>query len=174
MLVSPHQDQLARNVISTPSPPRWPFSIKSSGILDTPSKVQIYEYSKDDYLMISHGGVLSVCEDAFDFVTAERWEEEYNYHCKLIRIPFFARFKMWKPFYVWRKNIRSKKIHVARENLRNRLFIVSQVCDCVQKKVKIFSQSVLMILKMEYHTYCNTYTVMSVVVMVLLTCGYVI
>ncbi|KAM7393703.1 hypothetical protein PAMP_020556 [Pampus punctatissimus] len=101
-------------------------STKSGGILDTPSKVQIYEYSKDDYVMISHAGVISVCEDELDFVTAERWEEEYNYHCKLMRIPFFARFKKWKPFYLWRKKVRSKKIHVVKETLQKRLFIVNQ------------------------------------------------
>ncbi|XP_038570255.1 dynein heavy chain 6, axonemal isoform X1 [Micropterus salmoides] len=118
--------KLSQNVVSTPSLPRRPFSIKSGGQLDRPSKVQIYEYSKDDYLMISHGGVLSVCEDKFDFITLERWEEEYNYHHKLIRIPFFALFKKWKPFYVWRTKVRTKKIHMAREFLRNHLFIVSQ------------------------------------------------
>lgn len=123
--------QLSKNSMSTPSLPRRPFSIKGGGHLDTPSKVQMYEYSEDDYLMISHGGVLSVCQDESDFMTLERWEEEYNYHCKLICIPFFALFKKWKPFYVWRTKVRAKKIHLARESLRNRLFIVSQVRLCV-------------------------------------------
>ncbi|XP_030273772.1 dynein heavy chain 6, axonemal isoform X2 [Sparus aurata] len=53
-------------------------------------------------------------------------EEEHKNHCKLIRIPFFARFKMWKPFYFWRKKVCAKKIHLARESLRNRLFIANQ------------------------------------------------
>lgn len=117
--------------MSTPSLPRWPFSIKSGGQLDTPSRVHIYEYSKDDYLMISQGGVLSVYEDEFDFITLERWEEEYNYHCKLTSIPFFALFKKWKPFYVWRSIIRTRKINLARKSLQERLFIVSQVCDWI-------------------------------------------
>ncbi|XP_067440238.1 dynein axonemal heavy chain 6 [Thunnus thynnus] len=125
-LKSRTKDQLAKNVTVTPSLPRWPFSIKSDGKLDSPSKVHIYEYAKDDYLMISSGGVVSVCGDDFDYMTAERWEQEYDYHCKLLRIPFFARYKKWKPFYTWRKKIRSKKIHMARETLRKRLFIVSQ------------------------------------------------
>ncbi|XP_040003149.1 dynein heavy chain 6, axonemal [Xiphias gladius] len=118
--------KLSQNMVSTPSLLKRPFSIKSGGQLATPSKVQIYEYSKDDFLMISHEGVVSVCEDELEFITVKRWEEEYNYHCKMIRIPFFALFKKWKPFYVWRTKIRAKKIHLARETLRNRLFIVSQ------------------------------------------------
>lgn len=123
--------QLSQTVAPTPSLPRWPFSIKSVGPLDTPSKCQSYEYSKDNYLMISHEGVLSVCEDELDFVTLERWEEEYNYHCKLILIPFFALFKKWKPFYIWRTKVRAKKIRMTKESLQDHLFIVSQVCDCV-------------------------------------------
>uniref|UniRef100_A0A3B4T6A4 Dynein axonemal heavy chain 6 n=1 Tax=Seriola dumerili TaxID=41447 RepID=A0A3B4T6A4_SERDU len=114
------------DVVSSPSPPKRPFSIKSRGLLDTPSRVQIYEYSKDDILSINDEGVLSVCEDEFDFTTLERWEEEYNSYCKVIRIPFFALFKKWKPFYVWHAKVRAKKIHLARESLRNRLFIVSK------------------------------------------------
>lgn len=113
---------------STPSLPKQPFSIKTSVHLDTPTTVQVYEYSKDDFLMISHDGVVSVHKDECGFVTLERWEEEYNYHCKIIRIPFFALFKKWKPFYVWRTKVRAKKFHLARESLRNRSFIVSQVC----------------------------------------------
>lgn len=93
----------------------------------------MYEYSKNDYLMISDGGVLSVCKDKFEFMTLEHWEEEFNNHQKIIRIPFFARFKKWEPFYVWRTKVRSKKINLARNFLRDRLFIVSQVCDCVCK-----------------------------------------
>ncbi|XP_047189968.1 dynein axonemal heavy chain 6 isoform X2 [Scophthalmus maximus] len=122
----PSTTKLSRKVASTPSLPKQPFSIKTSVHLDTPTTVQVYEYSKDDFLMISHDGVVSVHKDECGFVTLERWEEEYNYHCKIIRIPFFALFKKWKPFYVWRTKVRAKKFHLARESLRNRSFIVSQ------------------------------------------------
>ncbi|XP_076584320.1 dynein axonemal heavy chain 6 [Chaetodon auriga] len=118
--------KLSQTVASTPSLPRWPFPIERVGHLDSPSKVQSYEYRKDNYLMVSHEGVLSVREDELDFVTLKRWDEEYNYHCKLIRMPFFALFKKWKPFYVWRTKVRAKKIHLAKESLQNHLFTVSQ------------------------------------------------
>uniref|UniRef100_A0A8C4HR50 Dynein, axonemal, heavy chain 6 n=2 Tax=Dicentrarchus labrax TaxID=13489 RepID=A0A8C4HR50_DICLA len=114
------------NMVSTPGLPRRPFSIKSCGHLEPPCEVQIYEYSKDDYLMMSPEGVLAVCDGESDFVTLERWEEEYNYHCKLIRIPFFTRFKMWKPFYFWRTGVRARKTNLARQSLQKHLFIVSQ------------------------------------------------
>ncbi|GAA6230347.1 dynein heavy chain 6, axonemal-like [Lates japonicus] len=112
--------------VSPPSLPRRPFSIKGGGHSGAPTDCQIYEYSKEDFLMISHDGVISVCEDEIDFITLDRWEQEYSYHCKMIRIPFFTLFKKWKPFYLWRAKVRAKKINLARESLRNRLFIVNE------------------------------------------------
>ncbi|KAK2919405.1 hypothetical protein Q8A73_003776 [Channa argus] len=113
-----------KKVVSTPSLPRRPFSIKKQ--LDTPSKVQIYEYSKDEFLMISHEGVVSMCKDELDFITLERWEEEYDYNCKILHIPFFALFKKWKPFYFWRAWVRAKKFYLAKGALIKDLFFVSQ------------------------------------------------
>lgn len=132
--------QLSQDV-SPPCPPRRPFSIKGGGHSGVPTDCQIYEYSKEDFLMISHDGVISVCEDEIDFITLDRWEQEYSYHCKMIRIPFFTLFKKWKPFYLWRAKVRAKKIHLARESLRNRLFIVSEVCDCVYWSKLCLNQS---------------------------------
>ncbi|XP_075319652.1 dynein axonemal heavy chain 6 [Odontesthes bonariensis] len=112
-----------QNVVSTPNLPRFPFSIKSGAQLD-PSSSQCYEYSKDNYLLINHEGVVSMRKGEFEFTTLERWEDEYDYHCKLIRIPFFALFQKWKPFSVWRTKVRAKKVNLAREFLQNHLFIV--------------------------------------------------
>lgn len=109
--VSPPLIFSSQKVVSSPTLPRRPFSIKSDGQLHTPSKVQIYEYNKDEYLT----------------------EEEYDYHCKITCIPFFARFKMWKPFYIWRSKVRDKKTHMTREALTKHLFIVSQVYNSVYK-----------------------------------------
>ncbi|KAI9538400.1 Dynein heavy chain 6, axonemal [Dissostichus eleginoides] len=103
----------------------WPFSIKSTGIMDTHTNV-VYEYSKEDFLMISPEGVVTIYENKVDFITTERWEEEYNYHCKLIRIPFFIRFNLWKPFYVWHSKVQAKKIHSVKESLQRRLCIVNE------------------------------------------------
>ncbi|KAI3352270.1 hypothetical protein L3Q82_005249 [Scortum barcoo] len=91
-----------QNLVSKQSPPTRPFSIKNSGLLDTDSKVLMYQYSKDDYLLIGDGNVLSVHQGESDLMTLECWEQGYNNHCKLLRIPFFARFRKWKTFYVWR------------------------------------------------------------------------
>lgn len=109
------------------SPPQWPFSIKTGGHLDTPSGIQIYHYSKDDYLMISSDGALSVVNDEYEYMPLDRWEEEYTNNQKIACIPFFAGFKKWESFYVWRTKVRSKKVNQARTFLKERLFAVSQV-----------------------------------------------
>ncbi|KAM9845816.1 dynein axonemal heavy chain 6 [Aulostomus maculatus] len=67
-----------------------------------------------------------MCEDKFEFVSRERWEQENDYLCKLMCIPFFARFKKWKPFLMWRRKVRAKKIHMARESLQDNLFLVNE------------------------------------------------
>uniref|UniRef100_A0A8C3ADL9 Dynein axonemal heavy chain 6 n=1 Tax=Cyclopterus lumpus TaxID=8103 RepID=A0A8C3ADL9_CYCLU len=115
-----------QNVVSTGIFSNSPFSLKSSRNPDTPSKVQMIDYNKNEFLIKSDGGVISVNNDEVEFITCERWKEECDSHSKLIRIPFFANFKKWKPFYLWRTKIRSKKIHMARESLQNHLFIVNQ------------------------------------------------
>lgn len=140
------QDKFSQNVKSTRNPLRVPFSNKRNHKLDSPSKVANDDHHTDNYVKLSCGNVLTVREDTVDIVSIESWEEEHDYHRKLIRIPFFSLFKKWKPFYVWRRKVRSKKVHVAKESLRNSLFIASQVCDCLDQ---LRSRSIL---KMRYYT----------------------
>lgn len=139
--VSPplYQKKAAEKVATAPSPLKWPFCIKNNPDLDSPSKVHIYEYGKDDYMMISQGGVLSKYGEDCEFISAEHWDKDYDFYCKCMRIPFFARYKMWKPFYVWRKSIIIKKIQEVKEKLQLHLFIISEVCDCVHKLNSRFS-----------------------------------
>ncbi|XP_029013318.1 dynein axonemal heavy chain 6 isoform X2 [Betta splendens] len=113
-----------KKVVSNPALPRRPFAIKSCGQMH--SEFQKHEFSKNDYLLVSNGGVLSVCENEYDFITHDRLEKEYDYHCKIMNIPFFANFKKWKPFYIWRAKVRGKKIQMARKALERHLFIVNQ------------------------------------------------
>ncbi|KAM9770210.1 dynein axonemal heavy chain 6 [Menidia menidia] len=116
--------QKLQNVASTPSLPRFPFSIKRGTHIDPSCLNQFYEYSKDNCLLINHEGVVSMRKGEFEFTTLERWENEYDFHCKLTSIPFFTLFKKWKPFSVWRIKVRAKKVQLAREFLQNHLFMV--------------------------------------------------
>lgn len=122
-------------MVSTPNFSTWLFSLQSRwgevGQLHSSPSGQIFEFSKDEYLIVADGMVLSVCKDTFECVTLEHWEKECNILRRISRIPFFAHFKKWKPFYVWRAKVRSKKFNMARMSLQERLFIVNEVCDCL-------------------------------------------
>ncbi|XP_061882783.1 dynein axonemal heavy chain 6 [Entelurus aequoreus] len=122
---SSKSDPLSLNGASTPCPAKRPFSLKKDANLETPSEVRIFEHSKDDYTMVSTDGVLSTCRENYDFVSLERFEEEYQLHRKLVLIPFFARFKIFKPFYIWHKKVCVKKIHMAQEALKENLFMIN-------------------------------------------------
>lgn len=121
------QNQFSLNGASTSCPAKRPFSLKKDANLETPSEVRIFEHSKDDYTMVSKDGVLSTCRENFDFVSLERFEEEYQLHRKLVLIPFFARFKLFKPFYIWHKKVCAKKMHVAQQALKENLFMINPV-----------------------------------------------
>ncbi|XP_061839882.1 dynein axonemal heavy chain 6 isoform X2 [Nerophis lumbriciformis] len=122
---SSKSDPLSLNGASTSCPAKRPFSLKKDANLETPSEVRIFEHSKDDYTMVSTDGVLSTCRENYDFVSLERFEEEYQLHRKLVLIPFFARFKIFKPFYIWHKKVCVKKIHMAQVALKENLFMIN-------------------------------------------------
>ncbi|TKS69211.1 Dynein heavy chain 6, axonemal [Collichthys lucidus] len=123
--------KVSSRVASSPTAPTRPFSIMTGRHLDTPFKV--YEYSKNDFLMISPEGVLSVYENDYELATLEHWEEKYNCHCQLIRIPYIALFKKRKRFNAWRSIVSSRKFKMAKEMLQKRLFIVNQVLTDLEK-----------------------------------------
>ncbi|KAM6971776.1 dynein axonemal heavy chain 6 [Aplochiton taeniatus] len=90
-------------------------------------KIVTYEHIKNqDYHTISQQGVTSMFDGEVNFLSLERWEQEYRSHCRLLRIPAFALYRKWKPFKVWRSNVRSKKINKCKSSLQQHLFIVNE------------------------------------------------
>ncbi|XP_072318696.1 dynein axonemal heavy chain 6 [Eucyclogobius newberryi] len=104
---------------STSESQRRPFPIEK---IDPASEPIMQVYSNEEFLLISNKGVISVCGNKIDLTSLDRWEEEYKSYYKLIQIPFFANFKLLKPFYIWHQKVIDKKMHLAREHLRNNLF----------------------------------------------------
>ncbi|XP_051801201.1 dynein axonemal heavy chain 6 isoform X2 [Acanthochromis polyacanthus] len=107
-------EKLSQKLVSTPNLPRWPCSLRNIKLNE------LYEYNKDNYLFIDDEYVTSVREGKYDMVTRDRWEEEYNIYCKLMRIPFFALYKKWKPLYVWHTKVRARKIRLAKDSIETR------------------------------------------------------
>ncbi|XP_006900461.1 PREDICTED: dynein heavy chain 6, axonemal [Elephantulus edwardii] len=90
-------------------------------------KIVSYEnLNKNDYYTISPKAVTHISSGEVEYIELERWEQEYLYHQKLTKIPIFSLFRKWKAFYVWKKNVRSKKITACRDSLKINLFIVNE------------------------------------------------
>lgn len=84
-------------------------------------------HSRDKYIVVSDERVMVVCDDPV-YVTLERWEQLCRILPKVIRIPFFAHYKKRRLFYIWRSKVRSKKFNLARNSLKEQLFILNQAC----------------------------------------------
>ena len=41
-----------------------------------------------------------------DFTELEQWVTDYKHYRQLTRIKTFAKFRLWKAFSTWRKNVR--------------------------------------------------------------------
>ncbi|XP_074052253.1 dynein axonemal heavy chain 6 isoform X2 [Macrotis lagotis] len=103
-------------------------AVPTSSIDYNPYNLRVVSYdnvNKNDYYTISQKAVTHTYNDEVEFIELTRWEKEYLYHRELTKIPIFSRFRKWKAFSVWRKNVRSKKINGCRRALQDNLFIVN-------------------------------------------------
>uniref|UniRef100_A0A5F8HIF6 Dynein axonemal heavy chain 6 n=1 Tax=Monodelphis domestica TaxID=13616 RepID=A0A5F8HIF6_MONDO len=103
-------------------------AVPTSSIEYDPFNLRVVSYehvNKNDYYTISKRAVTHTCDGEVEFIELPRWEQEYLYHRELRRVPIFSRFRKWKAFTVWRKNVRSKKINECRKSLLDNLFIVN-------------------------------------------------
>uniref|UniRef100_A0A4X2KTY7 Dynein axonemal heavy chain 6 n=1 Tax=Vombatus ursinus TaxID=29139 RepID=A0A4X2KTY7_VOMUR len=103
-------------------------AVSTSSIEYDPYNLRVVSYenvNKNDYYTISKRAVTHTCDGEVEFIELARWEQEYLYHRELTKIPVFSRFRKWKAFTVWRKNVRSKKINLCRKALQENLFIVN-------------------------------------------------
>lgn len=85
--------------------------------------------NKSDYYTVSTHAVMHYYGSEVDYLPLERWEQEYQFHRKLLRIPVFFLFRKWKAFRVWRANVRNKKISKCIRSLQEHLFILNEVCQ---------------------------------------------
>ncbi|RXN25582.1 dynein heavy chain axonemal [Labeo rohita] len=101
---------------------------KSSIKFDTYNlKIAMFDnINKSDYYTVSTHAVMHYCGSEVDCLPLERWEQEYQYHRKLLRIPVFALFRKWKAFRVWRANVCYKKTSKCRRLLQENLFILNE------------------------------------------------
>ena len=68
------------------------------------------EADHDDFYTLSRAGVTHIVNGVAEFTPLDQWEQEYQLFGKVIQIPLFQKYKMWKSYFVWRKNVRSSRM----------------------------------------------------------------
>ena len=79
----------------------WSFRVVSHSNID-----------KSDHFTISKLGVTHINNGEAEFTPLNQWEKELHHYSQLIKIKTFANFRMWKAFYVWKKNVRGKYVNI--------------------------------------------------------------
>ena len=57
-----------------------------------------------------------------EFTAVSQWVREYEIFHRLLEIPFFAKYRIWKTLFYWKKVILRSKINLAKKNLEKSLF----------------------------------------------------
>ena len=103
-----------------------------------PQVVNHEDTNPNDYYTISATGVTRLRDHETEYTTLGSWEKEYRDYQILIKIKTFSKFRIWKAFAVWRKNVRNKKITNCKNDLKDNLFIVNDVSgiSCYSKNYR--------------------------------------
>ncbi|KAG9395747.1 Dynein heavy chain and region D6 of dynein motor [Carpediemonas membranifera] len=75
-----------------------------------------------NYFTLSSDGVTHMVNGLSEFTPLDVWQREKLIFSRIIEIPFFYHFQVWKAFVTWRRTIRQAKIAKARTKLSKSLF----------------------------------------------------
>jgi len=97
-----------------------------------PYNLEVVEYSYIDrsshfYTLSAKGVTMFDRNNHAEFTPLDQWLREYALFYKLLKIPFFARYRLWKIFKQWKTYIFHIKIEQAKKRLSQRLFIVHPI-----------------------------------------------
>ncbi len=96
--------------------------------------------ASDNYFTLSSTGVTHISEGGTELTPLPVWEREKQIFSRIVGIPFFHHFRLWKSFVTWRGTVRSRKMGRAKNalskslfaldpNIRHALFEVRQRCE---------------------------------------------
>ncbi|KAI8801429.1 dynein heavy chain and region D6 of dynein motor-domain-containing protein [Cladochytrium replicatum] len=97
-----------------------------------PYNLQIASYGsldkRADYFTLSGTGVTHFDANRHgQFTPLNQWQREYQLFHSLIKIPFFARYRVWKGFTQWRKTVRAIKVNLSKKQLSKNLFFAHPI-----------------------------------------------
>ncbi|KAI9095538.1 hypothetical protein DFS34DRAFT_182154 [Phlyctochytrium arcticum] len=108
------------------------LNVKRGSPTFNPYNLEVVEYADVDkeggFYTISAAGVMHFDHRSHgDFTPLDRWLREYKLFHSLLRIPFFARYRTWKCFTIWRRTVLHTKITQNRRQLAKNLFLVHPI-----------------------------------------------
>ena len=86
--------------------------------------VKEFDYQREEYMTISSRGITYFNEGDGTFLTLDEWEREFTLYQKLREIEFFAKYKIWKNFLLWKRLMRINKMKTYQASLHRELFML--------------------------------------------------
>jgi len=83
------------------------------------------DLNHDDYFTLSSDGITHFVDSHAEFTSRNGWDREFQVYSKIERIRFFRRFRIFKNFNMWKKNIKRGKASAAAEKLQDKLFLLN-------------------------------------------------
>ncbi|KAI9203256.1 dynein heavy chain and region D6 of dynein motor-domain-containing protein [Polychytrium aggregatum] len=107
-------------------------AVKGSQSTFNPYHLEIVDFSKvspsNGYYTLSFAGVTHFDHQGHgDFTPLKQWLREYALFHSLLKIPFFARYRMWKCFTLWKRTVLHTKILFSKRRLSDNLFLVHPI-----------------------------------------------
>ncbi|KAI8848087.1 hypothetical protein BC829DRAFT_433435 [Chytridium lagenaria] len=78
-----------------------------------------------------------------DFTPLKQWQREHELFHKLLRIPFFMSYRLWKCFTLWKRHILHTKILRAKAKLTKSLFLVHPTLRSTILKIRASCMDIL-------------------------------
>ncbi|KAJ3078051.1 Dynein heavy chain 6, axonemal, partial [Rhizoclosmatium hyalinum] len=107
-------------------------SLQKGSFTFNPYNLEIVPYDdiakSDGYYTISNKGI--TCFNHLghgEFTPLHQWLREHKLFHKLLQIPFFARYRIWKCFTVWHRTVLHTKITLAKQSLQKTLFFAHPI-----------------------------------------------
>ncbi|KAI4494191.1 hypothetical protein M0802_009060 [Mischocyttarus mexicanus] len=114
------------------------YAVDYSSEYFTPYALKVVEYKEtgNAYLTISTDGVTQYSLEEVTFTPIELWKREYVFYMKLMKIKTFVTFRMWKAFYIWRKQITVGKFKKVSKFIEENLFISDPILSKALLEIK--------------------------------------
>eukprot|EP00658_Telonema_sp_P-2_P007688 TRINITY_DN12860_c0_g3_i2.p1 TRINITY_DN12860_c0_g3~~TRINITY_DN12860_c0_g3_i2.p1 ORF type:complete len:536 (-),score=171.76 TRINITY_DN12860_c0_g3_i2:61-1668(-) len=82
---------------------------------------------RDDFYTLGLSGVTHFCNGKAEFTPLERWQREFRLYARLKKIGFFQKYRRWKSYFCWRKQVCTNKMRAASSQLSDKLFFLSPI-----------------------------------------------